>query len=85
MQKRSVKIHDQLLATAKNKEFSKEMVLYIKEAVRLIDEGFVVDRVFSKEFNHSNRESYLYRISWKEPISLGGFAEELYQQTLLAL
>ena len=85
MKKRSAKIREQLLDKAKSHEFETTMTLYIKEAVRLMNEGFQVARVFSKEHDHPERESYLYVISWQDPTSTDGFASKLYEITFLTL
>ena len=74
MKKRATKIREQLIAEAKNKSFYKEMVLYTKEAKALREEGFTVDRVFSDEFDHPERNSFLYNISWKHPKGVCCFA-----------
>ena len=82
MKKRSAKIKETLFSTAKNKSFYTEMNLYIKEAHRLKKDGLKVERVFSEEHDHPERNSFLYRISWTTPLSLGGLAHILYQETV---
>lgn len=79
MQKRSAKIRSQLLSEAKNKFFSSEKVLYRKEALRLNEQGFNVERAFSVDLDHPERESFLYRISWDNPSSMDSFAGNLYK------
>ena len=50
------------------------MALYLKEVRNLREEGFTVERVFSDKFDHPERDSYLYKVSWKHPIGICCYA-----------
>ena len=76
--KRSKKILDQLIAEASNGNFNAEKVLYIKEAQRYRTYGFAVERVFSKELDSPNRNSFLYKISWEDVSDETSLAKSLF-------
>ena len=80
MVKRSEKIKIQLRRLAKQGFFETEKLLYEKEAIRLEKDGFSVEKIVNSEQNHSERSSFMYRISWQD--SEYGFANELRETAL---
>ena len=69
---------DQLIAEAYSGNLHSEKVLYIKEAIKLRALGFSVERMFSTEFDHPKRNSFLYKISWNNVSDESSLAQSLY-------
>lgn len=78
MQKRVAKIKQQLTAEAKAGLFYKDMPLYQKEARRLKDQGFSVERLFLDKFDHPERDNFYCRISWESTAIESSFAYFLF-------
>ncbi len=75
MVKRSEKLRIQFRRLAKQGVFETEKLLYEKEAVRLENDGFSVEKIVNSDQNYPERSSFLYKISWQN--TEFGFAKEL--------